>query len=158
MMWLFNIITDGTHKARLVARGDQMIPYIDFDSNAVYCDNVSACSTKIAAKIAATYQLVKRDGDIVGAYLVTRTSPDFKWYIQTPQGYKINDGEVIEAVGNIYGAPTAAASQSAVTRTHRGISSSSTSGSTTVLSSSSHTVTTFDGLAAPTRHMSGNFS
>ena len=107
MMWLFNIKTDGTHKARLVVRGDQMIPYIDFDPNAVYCGNVSACSTKIAAKIAATYQLVKRDGDIVGAYLVTRTSPDFKWYIQTPQGYKIKDGEVIEAVGNIYGAPTA---------------------------------------------------
>ena len=63
-----------------------MIPYIDFDSNAVYCGNVSACSTKIAAKIAATYQLVKRDGDIVGAYLVTRTSPDFKWYIQPPRG------------------------------------------------------------------------
>jgi hypothetical protein len=84
-----------------------MIPYIDLDPNAVYCGNVSACSTKIAAKIAATYQLVKRDGDIVGAYLVTRTSPDFKWYIQTPQGYKIKDGEVIEAVGNIYGAPTA---------------------------------------------------
>jgi hypothetical protein len=87
MMWLFNIKTDGTHKARLVVRGDQMIPHIDFDPNAVYCGNVSACSTKIAAKIAATYQLVKRDDDIVGAYLVTRTSPDFKWYIQTPQGY-----------------------------------------------------------------------
>jgi hypothetical protein len=73
MMWLFNIKTDGTHKARLVVRGDQMIPYIDFDPNAVYCGYVSACSTKIAAKIAATYQLVKRDGDIVEAYLVTRT-------------------------------------------------------------------------------------
>ena len=106
-MWLFNIKTDGTHEARLVVRGDQMIPYIDFDPNAVYCGYVSACSTKIAAKIAATYQLVKRDGDIVGAYLITRTSPDFKWYVQTPQGYKIKDGEVIEAVGNIYGAPTA---------------------------------------------------
>jgi hypothetical protein len=46
MMWLFNIKTDGTHKARLVVRGDQMIPYIDFDPNAVYCGNVSACSTK----------------------------------------------------------------------------------------------------------------
>jgi hypothetical protein len=78
MMWLVNIKTDGTHKARLVVRGDQMIPYIDFDPNAVYCGNVSACSTKIAAKIAATYQLEKQGGDIVGAFLVTRTSPDFK--------------------------------------------------------------------------------
>jgi hypothetical protein len=95
MMWLFNIKTDGTHKARLVVRGDQMIPYIDFDPNAVYCGNVSACSTKIAAKIAATYQLAKRDG----AYLVTRTSPDFKWYIQTPHKYEITDSAGKEFIG-----------------------------------------------------------
>jgi hypothetical protein len=59
MMWLFN-----THKVRLVIRGDQIIPFVDFYPNAVYCGNVSACSTKICAKLAATYQLKKRDGDI----------------------------------------------------------------------------------------------
>ena len=107
MMWLFNIKTDGTRKARLVVRGDQMIPYIDFDPNAVYCGNVSACSTKIVAKIAAVYRLERRDGDIVGAFLVTKSNPNFRWYIKTPQGYRIADDEVIEAVGNIYGAPPA---------------------------------------------------
>ena len=29
MMWLFNVKTDGTKKARLVDRGDMMIPCID---------------------------------------------------------------------------------------------------------------------------------
>ena len=32
MMWLFNINTDGTHKARLVGRGYLMKAYVDFDS------------------------------------------------------------------------------------------------------------------------------
>jgi hypothetical protein len=30
MTWLFNIKTDGTKKARLVGRGDMMIPLVDF--------------------------------------------------------------------------------------------------------------------------------
>ena len=55
-----------------------MIPYIDFDPNAVYCGNVSACSTKIVAKIAAVYRLERRDGDIVGAFLVTKNNPNFR--------------------------------------------------------------------------------
>ena len=39
MMWTFVIKTDGTKKARLVGRGDLMLPYVDFDPNAVYCGN-----------------------------------------------------------------------------------------------------------------------
>ena len=39
MMWLFSIKTDGTRKARLVGRGDMMIPMVDFDPDAVYCGN-----------------------------------------------------------------------------------------------------------------------
>jgi hypothetical protein len=35
MMWLFDIKTDGTKKARLVGRGDMMKPWVDFDPNAV---------------------------------------------------------------------------------------------------------------------------
>jgi hypothetical protein len=42
MMWLFNIKTDGTKKARLVGRGDMMIPLVDFDPDAVYCGNGAA--------------------------------------------------------------------------------------------------------------------
>ena len=42
MMWLFSIKTDGTKKARLVGRGDMMIPLVDFDPDAVYCGNVSS--------------------------------------------------------------------------------------------------------------------
>ena len=53
MMWIFNIKTDGTKKARLVGRGDLMILDIDFDPNAVYCGNVTACSIKICVTIAA---------------------------------------------------------------------------------------------------------
>ena len=35
MMWLFSIKIDGTKKARLVGRGDLMIPWVDFDPYAV---------------------------------------------------------------------------------------------------------------------------
>ena len=37
MMWVFTIKNDGTFKARLVGRGDLMLPGIDFDPDAVYC-------------------------------------------------------------------------------------------------------------------------
>ena len=107
MMWLFNIKTDGTKKARLVGRGDMMIPWVDFDPNAVYCGNVSASSIKIALVIAALYKLVMRGGDLVGAYLVTLANPDFPVHIKTPLGYKIQDGHCIQAVGNLYGFPPA---------------------------------------------------
>jgi Reverse transcriptase (RNA-dependent DNA polymerase) len=107
MMWLFNIKTDGTKKARLVGRGDRMIPFIDFDPNAVYCGNVAASSIKIALVIAAMYKLVMRGGDLVGAYLVTQANPDFPVHIQTPQGYQIAEGMCIRAVGNLYGFPPA---------------------------------------------------
>jgi hypothetical protein len=68
MMWLFNIKNDGTCKARLVGRGDLMIPLVDFDPIAVYCGIVSACSIKICITITAMYRLVMRGGDLVGAY------------------------------------------------------------------------------------------
>lgn len=64
MMWMFTIKTDGTKKARLVGRGDLMKPYIDFDPNAVYCGNVSACSIKMCISIAAKYKLTMRGGDL----------------------------------------------------------------------------------------------
>ena len=107
MMWLFNVKTDGTKKARLVGRGDMMIPWVDFDPNAVYCGNVSASSIKIALVIAAIYKLVMRGGDLVGAYLVTLANPDFPVHIKTPLGYKIRDGCCIQAIGNLYGFPPA---------------------------------------------------
>ena len=107
MMWLFNIKTDGTKKARLVGRGDMMIPWVDFDPNAVYCGNVSASSIKIALIIAATYKLIMRGGDLVGAYLVTLANPDYPVHIKTPQGYTVDPGNCIQAVGNLYGFPPA---------------------------------------------------
>ena len=107
MMWLFSIKTDGTKKARLVGRGDLMIPWIDYDPNAVYCGNVAASSIKIALIIAAQYKLIMRGGDLVGAYLVTLANPDYPVYIRTPQGYFIGPGNCIRAVGNLYGFPPA---------------------------------------------------
>ena len=107
MMWLFNVKTDGTKKARLVGRGDMMIPWVDFDPNAVYCGNVSASSIKLTLIIAAMYKLVMRGGDLVGAYLVTLANPDFPVHIKTPLGYKIKPGYCIQAVGNLYGFPPA---------------------------------------------------
>ena len=107
MMWTFVIKTDGTRKARLVGRGDLMIPYVDFDPNKVYCGNVTACSIKICVTIAAKYKLEKRGGDLVGAYLVTRANSDYSVYIQAPDGYPIPHGMCIQAIGNLYGFPPA---------------------------------------------------
>jgi hypothetical protein len=107
MMWLFSIKTDGKYKARLVGRGDLMKPWIDFDPYALYCGNVSACSIKIALTIAAKYKLTMRGGDLEGAYLVTRANKDFPVHIRTPEGYHVEEGDCIQAVGNLYGFPPA---------------------------------------------------
>ena len=106
MMWTFTIKTEGTLKARLVGRGDLMIPHIDFDPNKTYCGNVSATSIKIAVTIAAKYKLTMRGGDLEGAYLVTRGDMEFPVFIKTPEGYTIPHGMCIQAVGNCYGFPT----------------------------------------------------
>ena len=81
MMWLFTIKTDGTYKARLVGRGDLMIPGVDYDPDAVYCGNVSACSIKMCLAIAAKYKLTMRGGDLEGAYLVTRANAAYPVFI-----------------------------------------------------------------------------
>jgi hypothetical protein len=109
MMWLFTIKTDGTYKARLVGRGDLMLAGVDYDPNAVYCGNVSACSIKMCLAIAAKYKLTMRGGDLEGAYLVTRANVDFPVFIKTPQGYEdfVPEGHCIQAVGNLYGFPPA---------------------------------------------------
>ena len=107
MMWTFVIKTDGTKKARLVGRGDLMIPNIDFDPNAVYCGNVTSCSIKMCVTIAAKYKLEMMGGDLEGAYLVTRANPDYPVFIKTPQGYNIPKGMCMQAIGNLYGFPPA---------------------------------------------------
>jgi hypothetical protein len=84
-----------------------MIPNIDFDPRAVFCTNVSACSIKMCMAIAAKYCLIMRGGDLVGAYLVTPGNEGYPWFIYTPPPYSIGRDEVIQAVGNIYGAPPA---------------------------------------------------
>ena len=84
MMWLFNIKTDGTHKARLVGRGDLMKAYVDFDPD--------SCSIKMCVAIAAKYKLEIRGGDIVGAYLVTELSKGYRVFLKCPEGYTIPDG------------------------------------------------------------------
>ena len=107
MMWTFTIKTDGTKKARLVGRGDLMIPNIDFDPNAVYCGNVTACSIKVCLTIAAKYKLNMKGGDLEGAYLVTRANPNYPVYIHAPQGYDVPEGMCMQAIGNLYGFPPA---------------------------------------------------
>jgi hypothetical protein len=78
-----------------------MIPYVDFDPNAVYCGNVFACSITIVLCISTKYKLDMKGADIVGAY------PDYEFFIHTPEGYAIGPDQVIKAVGNVYGAPSA---------------------------------------------------
>ena len=106
MKWIFSIKTDGTYKARLVGRGDLMIPWVDFNPKEIYCGNITACRIKLVlAIIAASYKLRMRAGDLVGAYLVTRANKDYPVYIKTPKGMEVEDGYCIQAVGNLYGFP-----------------------------------------------------
>ena len=107
MMWLFSIKSDGTKKARLVGRGDQMIPLVDFDPDAVYCGNVSSGSIKMAVSIAASYGLIMKGGDLIGAYLITQANENYPVHIRTPQGYTCPPGFCFQAVGNLYGFPPA---------------------------------------------------
>ena len=99
-MWLFSIKTDGTKEVCLIGRGDMMIPWIDFDPNAVYCGNASASSIKIALVIAAIYNIEMRGGDLVGAYLVKLANPDFPVFIKVPQICKIRPRFVTQAIEN----------------------------------------------------------
>lgn len=62
MLWLFNVMTAGTKKARLVGRGDLMILWVDFDPNAAYCGCVLPSSIWIILQIAAIYKLVIGEG------------------------------------------------------------------------------------------------
>ena len=48
-----------------------------------------------------------REGDLEGAYLVTRANKNYRVQLKTPQGYTIPDGTCIEAFGNLYGFPPA---------------------------------------------------
>jgi hypothetical protein len=105
MMWLFSINTDGTKKARLVGRGEMMIPLADFDPDAVHCGNVSACSIKIAITAASMYCLEMRGGDLVGAYIITRANHGYPVFIKTPKGYQGKPGFVIQTIGSLYGFP-----------------------------------------------------
>ena len=99
--------TDGTHKARLVGRGDLIKAYVDFDPDAVYCGNVSSCSIKMCVAIAAKYKLEMRGGDLDGAYLVTPISKEYRVFLRTPEGYTIPRGMCMEELGNLYSFPPA---------------------------------------------------
>ena len=104
-MWKFTIKTEGTFKARLVGRGDLMIPSVHFNPNKTYCGNVSATSIKIALTIAAKYKLTMRGNDLEGAYLVTKGDKNYLVFIKTPEGYYVPPGMCIQAIGNCYGNP-----------------------------------------------------
>ena len=103
LFWLLAIKSGGPYKARLVALGNLMKPGRDFDPNDTYCGNVSAVSIKIALSLASNFNLIMKGGDLKGAYLVTRSNPDYVAYIATPQGYDIPAGYVLVASGNLYG-------------------------------------------------------
>ena len=64
---------------------------------------------KLVLSLAASYKLLMRGGDLVGAYLVTRANKDYPVYIKTPQGLEMDApaGYCIQAVSNPYGFPPA---------------------------------------------------
>ena len=69
MIWLSSFKSDLSLKARLVVNGKMCKPGIDYDPDETYCRNVAVLS--------ALFGLTLREGDLVGAYLVTSGSKDF---------------------------------------------------------------------------------
>ena len=67
-----------------------MIPWVDFNPKEVYCENISACGIKLVLSLAASYKLLMRGGDLVGAYLVTRANKNYPVYIKTPQSLEMD--------------------------------------------------------------------
>ena len=63
-----------------------MIPLVDFDPDAVYCGTVSSGSIEMAVSIAASYGLIMKGGDLIGAYLITQANENYPVHIRTPQG------------------------------------------------------------------------
>ena len=50
---------------------------LNFDPNAVYCGNVSACFIKIKVCAASPYKFVMEGADIVEVFLVTKYNPKY---------------------------------------------------------------------------------
>ena len=67
-----------------------MIPWVDFNPKEVYCGNISACGIKLVMSLAASYKLLMRGGDLVGAYLDTRANKDYPVYIKTSPGLEMD--------------------------------------------------------------------
>ena len=106
MIWLFSFKANFDLKARMVIDGSKCVPGLDYDPSEVYCGNVQAASVKIFFALSALYGLTMRGGDLVGAYLVTPGSKDFKLCISTPPGIKAPPGMILEVLGNLYGLPS----------------------------------------------------
>ena len=105
--WILFIKTDETYKARLVGRGDLMLPWINLNPREIYCGNIPACGIKLVLTIAASYKLRMRGGNLVGAYLVTGANKDYPVFIKTPEGIEVPPGMCIQAVSNSNGFPSA---------------------------------------------------
>ena len=106
MIWLFSYKSNFDLKARMVIDGSKCIPGTDYNPAEVYCGNVQAASIKIFFALSACYGLTMRGGDLVGAYLVTPGSKEFKLCISTPPGIKAPPGMILEVLGNLYGLPS----------------------------------------------------
>ena len=106
MIWLFSYKANYDLKARMVVNGSQCVPGLDYNPAEVYCGNVQAASIKIFFALSALYGLTMRGGDLVGAYLVTPGSKEYKLCISTPAGIKAPPGMILEVLGNLYGLPS----------------------------------------------------
>ena len=106
MIWLFSFKADMTMKARLVVNGKMCKPGLDYNPDETYCGNVAATSIKVFFALSALYGLALREGDLVGAYLITPGSKDFMLCMATPDGIIAPKGMVLQVLGNLYGLPS----------------------------------------------------
>ena len=77
-------------KARLIVNGKMCKPGLDYNPDETYCGNVVATSIKVFFALSALYGLILREGDLVGAYLVTPGSKDFMLCMATPDGVALH--------------------------------------------------------------------
>lgn len=100
-MAIVDIKTVCTHNVGLVDRDDVMKDYIDFDPDAVYCGNVSLCSSMMCVAIAAKHELEITGGECLLRHPeLLRTNPSALRHLK---GYTKPDGMCIQVIGNLNG-------------------------------------------------------
>lgn len=97
--WVFKLKDNGVYKARLVVRGYQQVPGVDYDefSSPV----VNMCSLRVLLTIAAAKKLNVQTFDVKTAFLTGDLDRDVFMYV--PEGFEKKPGKILKLRKSLYG-------------------------------------------------------